>query len=609
VFFILARLPSTENWSQRDKVIEVNNFIKKMKKEFLFFYVSVLIFIIILAVLTWPVMLKMTKLAYGPVYGTDNRSEIRDLWFMRYSFQHKIDFYDNNFTNYPFYSAFKGYSFLPYWLTPKYILSIIFNEFFSYNFILLSSFVLSFIGAYWLVFYLTKNYFSAFACGLIYSFTPYHFHRAWEHYSLTFIDFFPFALLFLIRIKEKPIFKNILFGAFFILLVSISDLSYAFIMAVFLVCFFFYAVFFNFRNKVSAKENIQFIKGFFYLFLLVILFVAPAIVPVIKQMFFAKPLIAEAARIDFVRPFKYLFSHSARPFNYLLPSYAHPVFGQFTKSMFGSIFYGRGYLEQTLYLGWVSIIFAFLAIKKYKFIPCADTSRTKCSFYFQIKFLIFLTLAGFLFSLPPYIDLFFLKIYLPSFFLYKIIPMFRAYARFGILLILATTTLAGFGIAWTLDSFKNNPIKKNVLKFLVVIFILFEFNNIPPLHCVDLNSNIPLVYSWLKNQPDDFGIIEYPLKKGDTSEGYANLDYLLFQRVHQKKIFDATIPQSDALKIREKVSNLASDESIALLKLLGLKYVIVHLADYGIGEEPLNLSRFHALKLLKKIGSDEIYEL
>jgi len=257
-------------------------------------------------------------------------------------------------------------------------------------------------------------------------------------------------------------------------------------------------------------------------------------------------------------------------------------------------------LEQTLYLGWVSIIFAAIAIKKYRTLP---------EYLFYIKFLIFLALAAFLVSMPPYFDLLLFKAYFPSFLLYKVLPMFRAYARFGILVILSTMTLAGFGIKFSMDLLKDSPTKLISLKLAIIALILFEFINIPPLHCTNLDDKIPLVYSWLRDQPGDFAIAEYPMRSGDTSEGYINLNYLFYQRIHQKKLIESVLPVPEALKIRDRITDITVPGAVPQLKKMGIKYVIVHLDRYRTEEEPLALKQVRDLRLVKVLDKDEIYEL
>ena len=573
------------------------------------FLLALFLFLIFLCIVTFPLIFKMTSHLYGPVYGTDNRATVRDFWFLRYSFLHHIDYYKESFMNFPYQVRAKEYSLLPFRLSPRCLVSVLTNEIFAYNFFILGSFLLSFIGAYFLIRHLTKSSLCAFVGGVIYSLTPYHFNRAWEHYSLTSIEFFPLLLLFLFKLKENPILRNVFLAAFFAFCVFLSDLSYAYIGCVFMLLFFSFSILFNIKNGLSKTGTAQLIKCFFLLSLILLFLISPAILPVIKQMFFSKA--SQIAPVDnFIRPIKYLFSQSARPLNYFIPAYCHPVFGKFTASLFGSIFYGRDFREHTLFLGWVPLFLSFFAYEKYRF---QTTKENK--FFFQ--FLISSILVGFLFSMPPYFDLIFFKIYFPSFFMYKIFPMFRAYSRFGILVILGVSSLAALGLKFLLQPIKNR-IRILGLVALITGLILFEFLNIPPWHVTNINSNIPAEYLWLKNQPGNFAVAEYPLRLGDTFEGFTNLDYLLYQRIHEKKLVNGSTPSPEMYDLLRDIFHLENQKTALTLEKIGVKYIVVHLDDYRaardmgrsgiIGEAP-DFRKNKLLKIVKTFDQTEIYEI
>ena len=180
------------------------------------------------------------------------------------------------------------------------------------------------------------------------------------------------------------------------------------------------------------------------------------------------------------RPFNDLFEQSARPLSYLLPAVVHPVFGKFTEQFIGSSFYGMSFTEHTLYLGWVPLILAFVALRRWRrkgkeskksgTVPFRDSPFYRDDFY--IGFFVFLAVAAWLFSQPPWWNIFGFKIYMPSFFMYKILPMFRAYCRFGIVVMLAVAVLAGFGLKFFLERFKSQRTKVAVTALFAGWFCL-----------------------------------------------------------------------------------------------------------------------------------------
>lgn len=583
-----------------------------MKKKFTPFFISISLFLIILAVFTYPLVSKIAKEAYGPIYRTDNRAAIRDFWFAKYAFLNNLDFNNNDFVNFPFGTTIKEYSLLPFWLAPRCFLSVLTNEIFSYNFLILGSFILSFLGMYLLSLYLTKNHFCAFIAGLIFSLCPYHFNKAWEHYSLTFIDFFPFSLLYLLKVKNNPNTRNFLLCAIFLVLVAISDLSYGYMIFIGVITYFFYNILYAIRKKEPFKQTLLFARNLIFVGIIALIIISPAIFPVIKQMFFSSKAESITQEV-FIRPFKYLFTQSSRPLSYLMPAASHPIFGGFTKSMFGSFLYGRSAIEHTLYLGWLPILLAYFAFRKRKNKLIDLDSKQD----FAMGFFSFLLLVSFLFSCPPYINLGIFKIYLPSFFMYKVIPMFRAYARFGILVMLSVSVLAAFGINFILNSISSKA-KRVALVSIFALVILFEFVNIPPFRTTDFEKNTKEVYHWLAKQKDNFAIVEYPLGEGGSGESYFNLDYLLPQMVHQKKLINGAVPGTDAHKIKNKIRKITNLKTPEILKWLGAKYVIIHLNAYKgseyreamdvIGEVP-DLRKSPGFKLVKEFNGIEVYEV
>ena len=94
-----------------------------------------------------------------------------------------------------------------------------------------------------------------------------------------------------------------------------------------------------------------------------------------------------------------------------------------------------------------------------------------------------------------------------------------------------------------------------------------EFSNIPPFRVTDF-SKIPEAYAWLKEQPGDFTIMEYP-KNFNLAEGE------LFQRLHGKKLAN-WYSTSSYYQMWPAVEDLDNPESYEILVSLGVKYLVLH---------------------------------
>lgn len=591
-----------------------------MKKHIL----PVVVFILLTLYFTFPIFLNMNSAVYGPLDGTDSRGTIWQLWWGRYSHEKSLDYtlhstiaapYGNDVSSIP-----NGFL----WTVIVRWLPSLTNEIFTYNFVLIISFILSCLFVYLVTFSITKNVMSSFFSGLIFGFCPYHFQRSWEHFTLAQIQWVALYLFALIRIHKTFNWKNVILFILSSTLVLHMEFNYTYIVFMLTVLFIVFVFLDNILQYFSCSPrqanrlfssvvfNLKFVGKFVFASLLCLIVNFSLVLGIFRAAFIIPKSVAVAEMGQ--RPFHYLFSQSASVFNYLVPSSSNPVLGGVARFLEGSIFYGRGPIEQTLYLGWVPILFAWIAWKNRAKLTKKDSKSQEETFY--VKLLLFIAIGSVLLSMPPFFNLGFFKIYFPSFFMYKILPMFRAYARFGILAILSVSILAGIGYKYFLERSRAKNTKV-ALSSLFIFLLLFEFNNIPPFRVTNLTKP-PQVYSWLADQEGDFIIAEYPLGEASRGETFVELDYLLYQRIHQKRILNGAKPGTKADEIKQQLFRIDDPNVPEILRSLGVKYVVLHLRRYRegtnkravdiIGEVP-DLSGANGLKLIKRFSDDEVYEV
>jgi hypothetical protein len=492
-------------------------------------------------------------------------------------------------------------------MIPVYLFSILFNEIFAYNAMIILSLILSFVCMYALVFYLTQRHSAAFIAGLIYALSPYHINKSWEHFGLMFIEFIPLYILFLLKLKNKPNLSNLILCSASLALVVLSDLTHSFIIFIFSLLYIAFCFFYYLKN---IKE---FLRLFFYFCLMgsiSLTLVLPSFIPVFKSLATPSSQALAAAEKVAVRPLHYLFSQSASIPAYFIPSRYHPLWGSIARALEGSVFFGRGPLEQTLYLGWVGILLAFIFLRKKK---GQDSERLDNNTKFARSLFLFTFLSAVVISMPPYWNLLVFKIYFPSFFIYKVFPVFRAYARFGVLALLAVSVLAGYGFSLL----KSKSKRKKLVTIAFSLLVLVDFANFPPLRVADINK-CPEVYAWLGKQYGSFAVAQYPVRIGDTAEGFVNLDYLFYQRFHEKAILEGAEPGSYEFELKKHIVKITDPATPKILSYLGFKYVVLHLDEYRqannkeavdiLGEIP-DLSKSKAFKFIGKFGDAEVYEI
>lgn len=180
---------------------------------------------------------------------------------------------------------------------------------------------------------------------------------------------------------------------------------------------------------------------------------------------------------------------------------------------------------------------------------------------------------------------------LPYAYLYNVFPLLqilRVPARFSIVFILGLSVLAGYGAAKA----------KRLILFLMVIAFLFEIWQRPsPLIKIPTYANVPLIYQWLKKQPNVKAIIELPIGKIEEGtipiEKQVTLRYedvnedsplvaetyrVYFAGFHNKKTvngYSGYVPQS----YQDAIANMASfpsSASINYLRSQGVSHIVVH---------------------------------
>jgi hypothetical protein len=124
-----------------------------------------------------------------------------------------------------------------------------------------------------------------------------------------------------------------------------------------------------------------------------------------------------------------------------------------------------------------------------------------------------------------------------------------------------------------LESFRGKKAKAAAASVFFIL-VLFEFWNYPPFKVIDV-SRAPAVYYWIKEQPGDFAIAEYPLDADSP-----NVMYMLYQTKHEKKMINGTIPGTEANRVAKTLVKLSEKTTTAKLREWGVRYAVVHRGGY-----------------------------
>lgn len=471
------------------------------------------------------------------------------------------------------------------------------NEVFAYNFFTFVSFPLSALAAYALAYKITRKHTASFVAGLIYSFGPYHQWHARQHFGYD-PQWMPLFLLSLWHFEERPSPRRALLAGGAYSVVAIVNAYHGFFAAVagiaLVLCRAVYHRWGRPRRSFLSRARLA---GYALASAFVLALISWTYWPAIRAIVF-RP---QAANPTAVKPYQraawWPFYLSARPWDYLLPSEDHPLFGKFmhdTYEWIGQIDRGdwvpeayrylqldndwfwdnAGPVERTIFLGYTGLaLSAYIAWRVWKERRAQPTEARFGIFFFLSLFLIAVW-----FSAPPFFPIGSLLITrLPAWAQNWIIPFplwfwfqylhlpFRASVRFGVLALLGVAVLAAAGLSDLLDRLKSRR-GRMLLVGGASLLVLFEFASLPPFTRI---YPAPEVYQWLAAQPGEEIVASYPWNY-DTD--------VVYQSVHGKRLIGHTFDALDMMMNR-LLGDLSYRDAAPKLAALGVKYVLWHTRD------------------------------
>lgn len=564
---------------------------------------ALLFFFVLSVIYTWPLILHFNEAIFG-IWGNRNRyggdmfSSIYSYWLIKYLIQNHLSIFKNPLTIFPF-GASGSYA---YGLRPigevlvGYVMTILSNEKVTYNFMIFSSFILSGIVVFLIVWKLTKNYWASLISGFVFSFSPYHLYVSCGWAELCQIYLFPLYFFCLLKANEtKKLIWGIISGLLFAY-ICLYVLYYGYFAGVATGIFVIFKLVWDYKRNKKIDWVVAKNLGIGFSFALIIVFAGFSKMPPWDML--GGNNLAKYKLDDIVL-------RSARPLDYILPSIDHPIFGNFSRDLLDNHFkFTHNVFD--ISLGWLTLglaIFGSIAFLKKKI-------QKDQFFNFSVTFFIVIAVALFILSMPPFFNFLGLKIPLPSQLIFYLTPMFKSVSRYGVIVMCSVSILAGISLDYI--SRKFSVTKKALLYFFVFIIVLFEFQN-KSMYVATSYYEVPSVYQWLSIQPEKFAIAEYPAM---LDFDYRNMYYKYFQRLHQKPMMNGAQADSKDDLLRISLFDITSLGTQKILKGLGIKYLVIHDQFYNEYYQ-LNTSLLHmkppleikGLKLIKTFENERFYEI
>jgi hypothetical protein len=165
---------------------------------------------------------------------------------------------------------------------------------------------------------------------------------------------------------------------------------------------------------------------------------------------------------------------------------------------------------------------------------------------------------------------------------FEIFRMIRVPARASVFLGLALSTLAAFG----LDRLRRPALRAALLALALLEAASIPLSVVAADRCLDSRAPTPEIYTWLAAQPPGGAVVELPILPNDGLFQRPKFDdsvYLLRSTAHWRPLvngYAGTEPPGYAVT-REMMKDFPSEASIARLRSLGVRYVLVHLRGFG----------------------------
>jgi hypothetical protein len=303
----------------------------------------------------------------------------------------------------------------------------------AYNWLVLLTFPLSAAAAYVLARHLTLPPPGAAVAAIAFAFSPFHLAHAAYHPHIAQTQWVPLYLLALWRCMDEATPAAVVFLAFSIAAVTLSNFYGGLIAAVITPAAIAAYWFFKTRRQPGSLGRLAITIGSLVLIATGGVAYAWHISRVVTN------------RSAFAVAPEDLFRYSARWWSYVLPPIEHPVLGGIAAREWNGAGIHEGVLEQQVSLGLGLVALSFVALLAW--VRSSRYTRPLAT----VPVLASVAVAAFVCSLSPEGTIGPFIFDRPSAYLYRWLPMFRSYGRFGVVVQLMAALLAGIGAErlWT----------------------------------------------------------------------------------------------------------------------------------------------------------------
>ena len=520
-------------------------------------------FTFIAVTLTFPLILRMNSSVYGfyDHISTDLFAAIHNyFWWIKYAVINlKVSPIMNPLSAAPFGSRMNFINFTGFAQLP---ITVLFGHLFSRNFVILFNLIVSALGMFYLIRFVTDSSSAGFIAGIIYAFCPIMMVRSYTTFDSTQIQWIPFYTLYILKFIDHRTWKNALLSGLFLICNILFAMPYylLYLPVHTITLLLVYAGWYVWGKKEDLVKDLttpEAVKAWTKIA------VSLGLVIVVFAIYYTTIVGGSEFTSNFERTPEDLEQLSLKPTDYLMP---HPrsafIKGNIKESYWNAKRPGKDPDSFTAYIGYIALVLAVFGVVK------GRRGVFKWIFLATALIAFWSTLGPRLLGIPT-----------PSGLIYILYARFaRRILIYNVFVQIGIAGLAGMGAAFIFNGLPKLIARMSLLVLLTVL-IIFEYTLVPPALSVDLRYN-PEIYDRVKELPDEAILIEVPLRRnnGNLFQGY---EY--YQMYHHKKLFNEYFSLSQVpehiqpfYKQMEVPLEAQSFANLAALRYLGITHLTYH---------------------------------
>lgn len=197
----------------------------KLRRAVRWFFIPALIYFVIFTIMTWPWMPHFFN-----YYFTDTGDGMQNVWNVWWIHKSVVELHQlpwsTTFLHAPFGVTLIGQTLNPFngFVALLMLPFIPLNQ--AYNIMVIFSFVMAGVTAFWLCYYFSKSYVASLIGGMVFTFSSYHFAHAEGHMQLISLEWIPLFILFWWMFVKRPSYKLAVGVAVSLMLVLFCDYYY-----------------------------------------------------------------------------------------------------------------------------------------------------------------------------------------------------------------------------------------------------------------------------------------------------------------------------------------------------------------------------------------------